>query len=275
MDVSDPTLHLLGVERSSSGYLRDLWERREFAVVVPANDIRAQNMDTLLGQMWHILNPAALVAVYWLVFDVLLKTSRGIDNYLGFLVVGILFFQLTQRVILDGAIAIPRNEGLIRSIQFPRALLPISSLTGQTIAFLPALLVMAVTLCLTGAYPTWRWFMVIPVLVAQALINLAGGLVMARLGATVRDLREILPHLMRLLFYVSGILFSVERVIANETVVSLMALNPIYSIVSAARWSLLGADAGSEIWLSLVLWSVITPWFALRFFRAHEHRYGA
>ena len=71
-----PGLQRLGSEESLGQYLSDIWERREFAVVVPANDLRAQNMDTALGQLWHILNPAALIAIYWLIFGVLL----GVDG---------------------------------------------------------------------------------------------------------------------------------------------------------------------------------------------------
>lgn len=274
-EADNRSLRRLGVELSAREYLREIWARREFAIVVPANDIRAQNMDTVLGQIWHILNPAALVAVYWLVFDVLLSTNRGIENYLGFLVVGVLVFQLTQRVVQDAAACVPRNEGLIRSIQFPRALLPISSLTGQTYAFLPALGVMLLTLCATGSWPTWRWIMILPILFAQSLVNLGAGLIAARLGSTVRDLQQVLPHLFRVLFYVSGVLFAVDRVVSNETIVRLWAFNPLYAMVAAARWSLMGLEAGLEVWVSLVVWAAVLPAIGLRMFRSREHRYGA
>ena len=39
-------------------YMRDLWSRREFIFAVPRNSLRAQNMDTLLGNFWYLLNPA-------------------------------------------------------------------------------------------------------------------------------------------------------------------------------------------------------------------------
>ena len=73
----------------------------------------------------------------------------------------------------------------------------------------------------------------------------------------------------------SGVLFSVDRVISNETVVALMALNPIYSFVTASRWALLGTSAGVEIWASVIVWSVVTPIVGLVYFRAREFRYGA
>ena len=258
-----------------SDYLAELWDRREFAVVLPANDIRVQNMDTVLGQLWHILNPAALVAVYWLVFGVLLNTDRGIDNFLGFLVIGVLVFQLTQRVVQDGSVAMPRNEGLIRSIQFPRAILPISSLVGQTMAFVPALGVMLATLLLTGERMSVRWLVFPLVLGAQSLINLGGGLIAARLGSAVRDLQQILPHLFRIVFYLSGVLFSVERVVSNDTIVGFMAINPIYSLITAARWCLIDTGAGPEVWISIAVWALFSPIVGFVYFISNEQYYGA
>lgn len=276
MSELDPSrLRRLGADEPLHDYLAEAWARREFAVVVPANDLRAQNMDTVLGQLWHFLNPAALVGVYWLVFGVLLSTDRGVPNFLGFLVVGVLLFQLTQRVAQDGAVAIPRNEGLIRSIQFPRALLPISSLVGQTIAFVPAIGVMLVTLLATGETPSARWLLFPLVLTAHALFNLGLAFLAAKLGAITPDLPQVLPHLFRLVFYLSGILFSVERVVDNDTLVDLCAANPIYAFVTAARWCLIGSTADAGVWISMLAWAVLAPVVGLLWFRVDEHRYGA
>ena len=163
-------------------YLRDVWRRREFAVVVPAQDLRAQNMDTALGQLWHLVNPALLVGVYFLIFGVLLDTRRGVDNFLGFLIVGVVLFHLIQRVVQDAAVCIVRNLSLIRSIQFPRILLPMATVNGQTLAFLPALAVALLTLLATGERPTPRWLLLAAVLVAAYVFNLGAALVVARVG---------------------------------------------------------------------------------------------
>lgn len=276
-------LQKLGSEASLGQYLSEIWERREFAVVVPANDLRAQNMDTALGQLWHILNPAALIAIYWLIFGVLLGVDRGVDNFLVYLTVGVMTYQLTTRVVQDASASIPRNEGLIRSIRFPRALLPISSVVGQTLAFGPALLVTFITIILSGGSPSLRWLLFPAVLGAQTLFNAGAALGAARAGARVRDLPQILPHVFRLLFYASGILFSAERLLSGRSVFGLtdttlmkvMAANPIYAYVQSARWSLMGLPVGTEVWVSILIWTVVTPVAGLRYFRRHEHRYGA
>lgn len=256
-------------------YLRDVWRRREFAIVVPAQDLRALNMDSVLGQLWHLLNPALLVGVYFMVFGVVLDARRGVDNYLGFLVVGVMIFHLTQRVTQDAAVAISRNVGLIRSVQFPRILLPISVLNGQTLAFTPALLVMIVTLLATGELPSWRWLVLVVVLAGQFVFNLGSALLAARLGASVRDLNQLLPHLFRVLFYLSGVLFSVESFVGNENWRRAFALNPIYDIITCVRWCLLGDSVSADVVAGFAVWTVVLLGVGFVTFRRAERQLGA
>ncbi len=256
-------------------YVREAWNRREFALVVPAQDLRAQNMDTALGQLWHVVNPALLVGVYFLVFGVLLDTSRGVDNFLGYLIVGVTLFHLTQRVVQDAAVTITRNLGLIQSIQFPRILLPAATAIGQTIAFLPALVLALLAVLATGERPAWRWLALVGVLSAQFVFNMGAAFLAARLGAAVRDLRELLPHLFRLLFYGSGVIFSVEAFVTSPTWRRVFALNPIYDLISCARWCLLGENVSEWVVWSLVAWCVLLPTVGLLVFQRSDRRLGA
>jgi teichoic acid transport system permease protein len=268
-------LHGLSEQQSFGPYLREVWDRRAFAIIVPRLDIRMQSMDTVLGQFWHIVNPAMMVGVYYLIFGLLLDARRGVDPYIGFLVIGVVFFQLTQRVVQEAAASIARNEGLIRSIQFPRLLLPISVVHGQSFAFVPALGVLVATLLAAGVAPEARWIVIIPVLLAQYLINLGAAFVAALLGNSIRDLDQLLPHLFRLLFYMSGVIFSIRQFVSNEQVQDLFALNPIYDVVSVARWSLMGEPVDHWIVLGLVAWALLLPLVGLVAFRRAEHRFGA
>ena len=255
-------------------YLREVWRRREFAIVVPAQDLRAQNMDTALGQLWHLVNPALLVGVYFFIFGVVLDTRRGVDNYLGFLIVGVVLFHLFQRVLQDGAVCIVRNFGLIRSIQFPRILLPIAAVNGQTFAFLPALAVALLAILATGERPSPRWLVLPVVLVAMYVFNLGAALVVARIGTSVRDLQRLLPHLLRLLFYGSGVIFSVDAFVTSENWRRAFALNPVYDLITCARWCLLGSEVDAAVLVGLLVWGTILPVVGLSAFRRAEFRFG-
>jgi teichoic acid transport system permease protein len=275
MDDAQDELFDLSAKSTLRRYMADIWERRAFAVVVPANDIRAQNMDTLLGQFWHLLNPLLMAAVYYLIFGVILDASRGVSNYLGFLIVGVFVFQLTQRVVQDGSITIDRNKSLIRSISFPRALLPLSSANAQSFAFVPALVVMVVVVGLSGDVLSSRLVFLLPILVMHYLINLGFALIAARIGSQISDVSQILPHLFRLLFYMSGVLFSVDAYVQSEFWKRVMAANPIYDVITCARWSLMGLPLRTDVVVGALAWATFAPALGFAVFRSAEHRYGA
>ena len=93
---------------------------------MPIEELRVAHQDTLLGNVWHLGNPLLSIAVYYLVFGVVLGVDRGVDNFILWLTVGVFTFGLTSRTVLGGAESISTNQGLMRSIRFPRALLPVS-----------------------------------------------------------------------------------------------------------------------------------------------------
>lgn len=264
----------LGEKTPLPVYLRALWQRRDFAVTVPLGELRAQHMDTVLGNLWHLLNPVLLVAVYFTVFGLLLDTSRGVDNFLAFLAVGVFVYQYSQRTTIAAAKSLPANEGLIRSIQFPRALLPASTVIGQTLAFIPAMAVMLIVAAATGEQPSVRWLLLGPIFLLQVAFNLGVALMVARLADSFRDVQNVLPFVFRLLFYLSGVLYLVDAWVGDPLLRRLFNANPLYAFVTLARSPILGDPVSPELWVSASLWTGVVLPVGFAFFRAGEQRYG-
>ena len=268
-------LIVLGTRQSAASYLRDLWARRHFAFSLADNDLRSKHMNSLLGQIWHLLNPALMIFVYFLIFGVVLEARRGVENYITFLVVGVIVFRFAQNTILGCAQCIPKNLGLIRSIQFPRALVPVSVLLENLLAIVPALgLVLAVAV-IDGADLGLRTLLLPLVVIIGAIFTLGVGLAVARAGSALTDLNQVLPHFFRIMFYTSGVLFNVKDAIGNETVQNLFALNPFYCFVATARWSLMGEPLTVYEAAGLFGWTVVALAFGFSYFRRAEHRFGA
>jgi len=262
-------------------YLRSLWERRQFAISVPMGELRTQHMNTVLGNVWHLLNPLLQVAVYWLVFDVLLNTSRGIENFIAFLAIGVFCFGYMQRAIKACASSIVNNQGLIRSLSFPRAILPISAVVRETIAFGPSLVLMLLLAVITGEGVHWSWLLIIPWTALMAMFSLGAGFALARLTDGLQDVDNILPFLFRIAFYLSGILYAFERFVPEAYVewLPIIALNPFYAFISHFRHALMSsyvADPAVDPWLlpSALLYPVLFLVFGFLFFRAAEQSYG-
>lgn len=267
----------IGVRPPLPTYLRLMWQRRGFAITVPLADLRTHNMDTVLGNLWHLLNPLLLLGVYFLVFGVVLDFTRGgLQNFLGFLAIGVFLYQYTQKSIVQGSRSIVGNLGLIRSIRFPRAILPLATVIGQTIAFLPALGVMFVFVIATGEPPSPRWLLALPVVALLALLNLGGAFTVARLATIFRDVQDLLPFIFRLLFYASGVLFPVTRFISEDSPLWFVFIaNPFYSAITLVRSVLLNeiSAGGGEV-ISLLSWTLGLLLAGFAFFIAGEKGYG-
>lgn len=264
----------LGNRPALGDYLRESWRRRDYAWHVPLNEIRVQNRNTLLGNVWLVLTPLLSVAVYFIAFGLILRADRGVDEYLTFLTIGVFTFHLTQRCVGHGARSIVSNIGLIRAIQFPRILLPVSNVVGQAISYVPVLMVMFVVALADGTGVRWSWFAVPGIVGLQLIFGLGLALLAARLNYAVRDLENTLPFMFRLLFYLSGVLYSVERLVDDQILVDLFALNPMYSFVTVMRWAVLGVDPTNYTVVSMLGWTAITPLAGLAVFRRGEAQYG-
>ena len=257
------------------GYIRLLWQRRHFISAFATSRTATMYSGARLGQLWQVLTPLMNAAVYYFVFGVLFNSDRGIENFEAFLVTGVFVFTFTQRSVTAGARAISGNLGLIRALHFPRAALPLAS----TIVELQQLLVSMVVLCaivlLTGEPLTWHWLLVIPVLVLQTIFNTGLALAIARVGAKVPDVSQLLPFITRTWLYVSGVLYSIPHLVGPGPLRDLMMANPAAVFIELVRDGLMDSHtAPPYAWYLALGWAVVAFCFGFWYFWAAEEKYG-
>lgn len=271
-----PPLARLGVRPRLRDYLRSLWDRRQFAMAIPAAELQAQHRNTALGNLWHLLDPLFSVAIWWLLFGVILNVTRGVDNVVGFLAIGVFVFHFTMKSVKSGARSITSNEGLLRAISFPRAILPLSVVFAEFLALGYALSAMFVVVLLTGERPALTWLLIVPMLFFQFLFNAGLTLFMARLADHFRDVVQIAPYWMRVWGMLSGIFYPVARRLADRPrLFAVMQVNPAYLFMELPRRAILdNAAPTAREWITLAVWAVATLIIGFLFFVARENEYG-
>ena len=277
---SDPAADLrrLDTQLPTGRYVADMWARRDFVLAMPMEQLRVAHQDTLLGNVWHLGNPLLTTAVYYFIFGVLLGVSRGVDNFILWLMVGVFAYGLTSRTILGGATAISSNRGLMRAIRFPRALLPVSVVISRLLNFGFQLAVIGVVALATGEGVSRRWLALPVVLAVHTAFNLGGAFVAARLNDAVRDVQQILPFIFRLLAYLSGVMFPIDERLETVDIPPiadlLFNLNPIVPLLNMYRWVFLGNPMALGDVLYGIAASAAMLAFGFWYFRAAELRYG-
>lgn len=258
-------------------YLRELWARRYFIVAfASARNIAVYNT-ARLGQVWQVLTPLLNAAVYYLVFGILLHTKSGVPNYIAYLVCGIFVFTYTQRSIQSGARAIIDNLGFIRAMHFPRATLPLAMVIVELQQLAISMVVLAVIVLLTGEPITPAWLLVFPALLLQTMFNIGGSFVLARLGANVPDVSQLLPFVLRTWLYLSGVFYSIQNKAkdAPHLIKFLLEVNPGSVYIELVRDALLHEhEAGPHTWLYAVIWAIVGLLVGFMIFYRGEETYG-
>jgi teichoic acid transport system permease protein len=273
-DASLAELRPANEAESLSEYARGIWRRRDYVRYVAVNELRSRKMNTVLGNLWHLLNPAIMISIYILIFGVVLGVDRGVDNFPVFLAAGVASYGFTQSSTMAGARSIVGNLGMLRSISFPRAMLPITSTTTQALATIPAVFVMLLFALATGEAPSLRWLAVPVIFVVQFFFNLGAAFVAARATTHLRDIQEILPFVFRILFFMSGVIFNVETYITSNGWRWLFTLNPLYDFVTLVRWAVLGSPVSPWVAVSGIGWTVGLLAFGFWWFHRAEATYG-
>jgi teichoic acid transport system permease protein len=255
-------------------YIRELWTRRDFIIAMGSGRKSAQYRDTSLGRLWQVLGPILNAIVYYFIFGVLLQTSRGVENYPAFLIIGVFTFTYTQRVVTGGTKAIANNRNIIRAIHFPRAVMPLSVIVQEVQQQLVSLGILAVIVLLTGEPITWLWLGVVPVVLMQTVFNVGLCMLVARWTAASRDVAQLVPFVMQTWRYLSGVMFSIPIFTADlePWVEKVLYLNPMTEYIELMRACLLqGYEIPQYLWAFAAGWALVTLVVGfVVFYRAEE-----
>lgn len=261
-------------------YIAQLWRFRQF-IATYANGRAAVKLGRArLGRLWQILSPIVNVGIYYLIFGVILGTSRNVENFIAYLSIGVFLFTFTQGVVNSAVTSISGQRGLLRALHFPRASLPIAqTLTHvQTLAF--SVVVLAGIVFLTREPVILEWLYLLPALALQFVFNLGLALLVARLGSRIPDLRQLLPYMLRVWMYASGVLYSVTVFEANlpAWAVPVVHANPLLVYIELARHSLMEnvplTSSVTQLWITGGIWALVAFGVGFVYFWRGEAEYG-
>ncbi|VTR77845.1 ABC transporter permease [Cellulomonas hominis] len=275
--VSPEALTRVGARAPLAGYVAQLWGRRSFLWEEARGRVIGRTRETVLGQAWLVVRPVLDGLAYYVVFGLLLGSRRGIDNYVGYLVVGTFLFAFTSQCLTSSTRSIRTGRALVRAFTFPRASLPVSAVLQGVVSLGPALLAMLLLVVVLPERERWGWSaLLFPLVVAlQAVFVLGASLVVARVGAVLPDVNQLISVLLRFWFYGSGVFFSFDGAVSHPVLLALVHANPMFLVIDAARDCLLYARTPAfSTWAALTAWALGSLVAGITFFWHGEESYG-
>jgi len=208
-----------------------LLEYSELVRNLTVKEFKLRYRNSLLGFVWSLLNPLAMMIMLTLVFSTLLRS--GVENFPVFLLTALLtwrFFSVSTSMSLSSIIG---NAPLVTKIYFPRWLLVLSSnlanLIGSSLEF-TALFPLLIFL---GMRITYSVLLLPVILILEFILIIGVSLILAPLNVYYRDVNQIWDITLQAGFFLCPIIYSISLI--PERYIFAYSLNPMTHVVESTR----------------------------------------
>ncbi len=235
--------------------LRELWRYRELTWFLALRDLKVRYKQSLLGAAWAVLQPLLTMAVFSLLFGLLLgregkPTLAGVP-YAVSTFCALVPWQLFATALTTSGNSLVTNQHLITRVYFPRLVAPIAPILAALVDFALAFAVLLAMMLWFGRSPGWE-VLALPFFSLLAVAAaLAVSLWLSAINAVYRDVRHTLPFLTQIWMFATPVVYTTAKVLGDQPdwVRFVYGLNPMAGVVEGFRWALLGG--AHPTWVTL------------------------
>jgi lipopolysaccharide transport system permease protein len=223
--------------------LRELWQYRALLWALTARELKARYRASVLGFLWTFLNPTLNMAVYVLVFGVVL--SAPIERYPYFLFSGLLPWIAFATTVSAGTTSVSDRRDLLTKVRFPAQVLPATVVLTNLINFLLSLPLLFALGAVYDDSPSWHLAYLPLVLLVQTLFTLAVTYLLSALNVAFRDLQHLVANVLQMAFFLTPVVWTLDAVPsvhrfgldldAAQAQQVLLYVNPMAAVMSAWR----------------------------------------
>jgi lipopolysaccharide transport system permease protein len=205
--------------------------------------LKAEASRYKLGVLWWFLEPLLWVAVFFVVFNLILESTRRGGDFIIFLACGKFAFIWFSKSVTQASNSIATNNSLIGKINVPKSLFPMAAIQEGVYRQSAVYALLGVALTLTGYPVSLAWLWLLPVAFVYYLMIVACSFVGACLVCWVRDFSKFIPLGMMFLLFTSGIFWDIREIGDPEKIELILNLNPMAFMLDAHRQVLMRQSA--------------------------------
>jgi ABC-2 type transport system permease protein len=212
--------------------------RRFFDLVwlISVTEFKRVYFGTVFGYLWSLVRPLMLFGVLLFVFTQVFRLGSQLHNYPVLLLLGIVQFTFFQEATTNAVTSVVAQEGIVRKTQFPRLVIPLSTVMTAFFNFCLNLIIVFVFILAWGVSPAWTWLLYPPALAALFIFTSALSMAFSVLYVRFRDVAIIWAVAAQVLFYATPILYPLgEHGLNRPTIEKFLMLNPLSVIFEQIR----------------------------------------
>jgi lipopolysaccharide transport system permease protein len=217
------------------GMLAALWSYRGFILGSVKREFQAKYSNTMLGAVWNVLSPLAMILVYTLIFAQVMHNrlpgATGEYAYSIYLCAGVLTWGLFAEITGRGVSMFIEQANLIKKVSFPRICLPIITVLNALVNFGIIFGLFLLFLAVSGQWPGWSIFALAPLLVLQVLLAIGLGMTLGVLNVFFRDVGQFFTIVLQFWFWLTPIVYPAS--IIPDNMRHYLAWNPMTAVIQS------------------------------------------
>lgn len=224
---------------------KPVWVFRSFVIGSVKREFQSKYQSSLLGSVWTIINPLAMILVYTVIFSQVMRAKLpGSDSTLAYsiyLCSGLLTWGLFSEITSRAQNTFLDNANLLKKISFPRLCLPVVVVANASLNFTIVFSLFTMFLVLSGNFPGIVYLAIFPLLIILVGIAVGLGMILGVLNVFFRDVGQFFGIFLQFWFWLTPIVYT-SSILSTE-MKSIMNINPMtplmrgfQTILVEAKW---------------------------------------
>lgn len=246
--------------------LKEIWDYRDLIELFVRRNVVVVYKQTVLGALWYLIQPVLTVIMNMVVFGGIAHMSTdGVPQALFYLAGNVCWFYFSDCLNQTSSTFVA-NQGIFGKVYFPRMVVPISTVISNLLRFgIQVGLFIAVYLYFffngTDVCPNWAMLTLPLLIVMMAGLGLGFGILISSMTTKYRDLQILFGFIVSLWMYATPIVYPISMV-TDETLRTIIMLNPMTSIIEAFKYATLGQGyfSWAALGYSFAFMSILLLW---------------
>ncbi|AWC34612.1 MULTISPECIES: ABC transporter permease [Bacillus cereus group] len=220
--------------------------------------VKSTNNSNHLGLVWEVLNPLIQMSIYWFVFGIGIRGGKGVDGapFVYWLMSGLAVWFFISPSILQASKSIYTRLNMISKMNFPMSVIPSYVIISNFYQHLILVGIVTIIFLTTGQGIVIHYIQLLYYMFATLMFIFAFSLITSTLATIVRDVQMVVQSLMRMLLYLTPILWTPDKL--PTILQKIMQLNPLCYIIEGYRDSFLGTGwIYEDIQYALYFWIIV------------------
>lgn len=249
--------------------MKKYWKYTKYAA---KSELKSEVASSYLNWLWWILDPLLFMLVY--TFIALIVFKKSVQYFPVFVFIGLTSWNFFNKTVIGSVKLVKMNKQIVTKVYLPKFVLVLQKLLVNGFKMIISFALVIVMMAVYKVPVTWNILYMIPLLIVLVLLTFGISNIMLHFGVFVDDLFNVMTVLLRLMFYMSGIFYSISQTVPHPYQDILLKCNPMAFLMDSMRNCMLYSHMpGRKLMLLWGLIGLIISLISIKLIYKYENSY--